>query len=92
MAQAYETRQRRNGHTIDLRDDMAALKKDFSQLTDDLGGVITQRWNGIGERVNEGAAKVGKQVRAHPIAAVGVAAGAGILTGLLVSALARKRR
>ncbi len=91
MAQAYETRHRRNG-AIDLRGDMSTLQKDLSQLTDDIGGVITQRWNGIGERVNEGATKVGKQVRAHPIAAVGVAAGAGLLAGVLVSALARRRR
>ena len=91
MAQAYETRHRRNG-AINLRDDMTTLKKDFSQLTDDLGSAITQRWNGIGERVNESAARVGKQVRAHPIAAVGVAAGAGLLAGVLVSALARRRR
>lgn len=93
MAQAYETRHRRNGSdTIDLRSDMSALQKDFSQLTGDIGSVLTERWNGIGERVNDGAAKVGKQVRARPLAAVGVAAGAGLLTGLLVSALARRRR
>ena len=93
MAQAYETRHRRNGSdAIDLRSDMSALHKDFSQLTGDIGSVITQRWNGIGEQVNEGAAKVGKQVRARPLAAVGVAAGAGLLTGLLVSAMARRRR
>jgi ElaB/YqjD/DUF883 family membrane-anchored ribosome-binding protein len=91
MAQAYETRHRRNG-SIDLRDDMTALKKDFSQLTDDLGGVITERWNGAGKRINEGAARVGKQVRAHPFAAVGAAAGAGLLAGVLISALARRRK
>jgi ElaB/YqjD/DUF883 family membrane-anchored ribosome-binding protein len=91
MAQAYETRHRRNG-AINLRDDMTTLQKDFSQLTGDIGNVIAQRWNGIGERVNDGAARVGKQVRAHPIAAVGVAAGAGLLTGVLLSALARRRR
>ncbi len=93
MAHAYETRHRRNGNgAIDLRDDMTALQKDFSRLTEDLGATITQRWNGIGERVNDGAAKVGKQVRAHPIAAVGVAAGAGLLAGALITALARRRR
>lgn len=91
MAQAYETRHRRNG-AIDLRDDMTALKKDFSQLTDDLGGVLTERWNGAGKRFNEGAARVGKQVRAHPIAALGAAAGAGLLAGVLVSVLARRRK
>ncbi len=92
MAQAYETRHRRNGSAIDLRDDMSALKKDFSQLTDDLGGVITERWNSAGKQFNEGAAKVGKQVRAHPMAAVGAAAGAGLLAGVLISALARRRK
>ena len=93
MAHAYETRHRRNGNAaINLRDDMTTLQKDFSQLTEDIGSAITQRWNGIGERVNDGAAKMGKQVRAHPIAAVGVAAGAGLLAGVLVTALARRRR
>lgn len=91
MAQAYETRHRRNG-SIDLRDDMTALKKDFSRLTDDIGGVITERWNDAGKRFNDGANRVGKQVRAHPFAAVGAAAGAGLLAGVLISALARRRK
>ena len=91
MAQAYETRHRRNG-AIDLRDDMTTLQKDFSQLTGDIGKTIAARWDGLGEQVNDGAAKVGKQVRAHPIAAVGVAAGAGLLAGVLAAGLARRRR
>lgn len=93
MAQAQETRHRRNGNgAIDLRDDMAALRKDFSQLTDDLGSAFTQKWNGVGERVNEGINRAGKQVRARPLAAVGAAAGAGLLAGVLITALARRRR
>lgn len=91
MAQAYETRHRRNG-AIDLRGDMNTLGKDFSQLTDDLGSIFTQKWNGVGERVNGGIKRVGKEVRARPFAAVGAAAGAGLLAGVLITALARRRK
>ncbi len=91
MAQAYETRHRRNG-AIDLRDDVATLQKDFAQLTGDIGKSMASRWDGLGERVNDSAAQVGKRVRAHPIAAVGVAAGAGLLAGVLAAGLARRRR
>lgn len=91
MAHAYETRHRRNG-AIDLRDDMNTLGKDFSQLTDDLSGIFEQKWNAAGERVNGGIKRVGKEVRARPFAAIGAAAGAGLLTGVLVTALARRRK
>jgi ElaB/YqjD/DUF883 family membrane-anchored ribosome-binding protein len=91
MAQAYETRHRRNG-AIDLRDDMATLQKDFSHLTDDIGSIFTQKWNAAGERVNGGIKRVGKEVRARPLAALGAAAGAGLLAGVLVTALARRRK
>jgi ElaB/YqjD/DUF883 family membrane-anchored ribosome-binding protein len=91
MAQAYETRHRRNG-AIDLRDDMSTLGKDFSQLTNDLGSIFTQKWNAAGERVNGGIKRVGKEVRARPFAAVGAAAGAGLLAGVLITALARRRK
>lgn len=91
MAQAYETRHRRNG-AIDLRDDMNTLGKDFSHLTDDLGAIFTQKWNAAGERVNGGIKRVGKEVRARPFAAVGAAAGAGLLAGVLITALARRRK
>ncbi|MGD9968393.1 MAG: hypothetical protein AB7T59_17880 [Hyphomonadaceae bacterium] len=91
MAQAYETRHRRNG-AINLHDDVTALQKDFSKLTGDIGGVIQSEWNGIGARINKSAADMGKQVRARPIAAVGVAAGVGLLAGVLVAGLARRRR
>ncbi len=89
MAQAYEARHRRNG-AIDLRDDTSTLGKDFSQLTDDLGSVFSEKWNGVGERVNGGIKRVGKEVRARPFAAIGAAAGAGLLAGVLVTALARR--
>ncbi|MEQ1818985.1 MAG: hypothetical protein ABL871_10275 [Terricaulis sp.] len=91
MAHAYETRQRRNG-AIDLRDDMSTLGKDFSQLTDDLGGIFEQKWNAAGERVNGGIKRAAKEVRARPFAAVGAAAGAGLLIGAAVTALARRRK
>ena len=91
MAHAYETRHRRNG-AIDLRDDMATLQKDISQLTGDIGDLISLRAKDVRKRVDGGGAQVGKSVRAHPIAAVGVAAGAGLLAGVLAAGLARRRR
>ena len=91
MAQAYETRHRRNG-AIDLRDDVNTLGKDFSQLTDDLGSIFTDKWNGVGERVNGGIKRAAKEVRARPFAAIGAAAGAGLVAGILVTALARRRK
>lgn len=90
MAHAYETRHRRNG-AIDLRDDVTTLQKDFSQLTGDIGDLISLRFKDVRKRVDGGAAQVGKSVRAHPIAAVGVAAGAGLLAGVLAAGLARRR-
>ena len=91
MAHAYETRHRRNG-AIDLRDDVNTLGKDFSQLTDDLGRIFTDKWNGVGERVNGGIKRAAKEVRARPFAAIGAAAGAGLVAGILVTALARRRK
>ena len=91
MAHAYETRHRCNG-AIDLRDDVNTLGKDFSQLTDDLGSIFTDKWNGVGERVNGGIKRAAKEVRARPFAAIGAAAGAGLVAGILVTALARRRK
>ena len=91
MAHAYETRHRRNG-AIDLRDDVNTLGKDFSQLTDDLGSIFTDKWNGVGERVNGGIKRAAKEVRARPFAAIGAAAGAGLVAGMLVTARARRRK
>ncbi len=91
MAHAYETRHRRNG-AIDLRDDVNTLGKDFSQLTDDLGSIFTDKWNGVGERAMGGIKRAAKEVRARPFAAIGAAAGAGLVAGILVTALARRRK
>lgn len=91
MAHAYETRHRRNG-AIDLRDDMSTLGKDLSHLTDDIGSIFTQKWNSAGERMNGGIKAAAKEVRARPFAAVGAAAGAGLLAGVLITALARRRK
>ena len=91
MAHAYETRHRRNG-AIDLRDDMNSLGKDFSQLTDDLGSIFEQKWNAAGERVNGGIKRAATEVRARPFAAIGAAAGVGLVAGVLVTALARRRK
>jgi ElaB/YqjD/DUF883 family membrane-anchored ribosome-binding protein len=90
MAQAYETRHRRNG-AIDLRDDVATLQKDFSRLSDDIGGAIKTRWTDIGKRVDGGMTYAKRQVRARPLAAVGVAAGVGLLTGLALAMRPRRK-
>lgn len=92
MAHAFETRNHRRNGAIDLRDDVTTLQKDISQLTGDIGDLIQLRWKDVRKRVDGGAAQVGKQVRAHPIAAVGVAAGAGLLAGALVASLTKRRR
>ncbi|MGD9980552.1 MAG: hypothetical protein AB7H66_08520 [Hyphomonadaceae bacterium] len=90
MAQAYETRHRRNG-AIDLRDDMATLQKDFSRLGDDIGGLIKTEWDSVGKRVDGGVKYMHGQVRKRPIAAVGVAAGVGLLAGLAFALRPRRK-
>jgi ElaB/YqjD/DUF883 family membrane-anchored ribosome-binding protein len=89
MAQAHEMRNRRhnNGSIKHLREDVTSLQKDLSALTNDLGDLLTAQWNGIGKRVDGGVSYVGDQVRTHPLAAVGIAAGAGLLAGLAISLL-----
>ena len=94
MAQAYELRHRRhnNGSIKHLREDVTSLQKDLSALTNDLGDLIALQWNGLGKRVNGGVAQMGEQVRTHPLASVGVAAGAGLLVGLAISLLSSRGR
>lgn len=88
MAQAFETRHRRNGGSVrHLREDVTTLQKDLSQLTGDVGNLISAQWNGLGQRVSGGAAYVGEQVRAHPVAAIGMAAGLGFVAGIAISAM-----
>lgn len=89
MAQAYEGRHRRRsgngssrGH---VRENMATLQKDLSQLRSDLGEMAVLQWHGLGERVNGGAHYVGEQVRARPGASLGLAVGAGLLAGIALA-------
>jgi ElaB/YqjD/DUF883 family membrane-anchored ribosome-binding protein len=96
MAESLENRRRRNGHDLrsqagHVREDMDTLRKDMSQLQSDLGELVSLQWSEIGERVNGGARYVGEQVRTHPIASVGAAAGVGLLAGLALAGMANGR-
>jgi ElaB/YqjD/DUF883 family membrane-anchored ribosome-binding protein len=93
MSQAYEPRQRRsNGQIKHLREDVTTLQKDFSKLGDDFGKLVKTEWNGIGRRVNGGVAYMEGKVRQRPFAAVGAAAGVGLLAGIALTLAARRRR
>jgi ElaB/YqjD/DUF883 family membrane-anchored ribosome-binding protein len=95
MAQAYESRTRRNGalrtHAKSVRDDVSTLQKDFSQLRNDLGTLAAMQWSDLRGRTNDSARYVGEQVRQHPATAIGIAAGAGLLAGLALSAMGNGR-
>jgi ElaB/YqjD/DUF883 family membrane-anchored ribosome-binding protein len=100
QAQETRQRRRNNGalkdHVGHVREDITGLRKDVSALANDLGALATAQWNtttqqlqvlrrSIVERANGGAHYAGEQVRAHPLSALGVAAGAGFLLGLVLS-------
>ena len=89
MAQHYEGRRERrssNGaHASHVREDMAALQKDFSKLRSDLGTLAAMQWRSMSDRVNSGVSYVGEQVRTRPIASIGLAAGAGLLAGIALA-------
>ena len=91
MAEALEGRQRRNGpmrrRTGHVRDDISALQKDLGKLSSDLGDLAGAQWNDLRERMDEGVGYVSDQVRTHPVTAVGLAAGAGLLAGLALGAM-----
>lgn len=92
MAQTYETRQRRsNGQIKHLREDVTTLQKDFSKLGDDLSGLIKTELNSVTQRVSGGVSYMKEQVQERPFAAVGVAAGVGLLAGLVLAIGARRR-
>ena len=88
MAQLYE---RRNGalrtQTDQVREDIGALQKDMSQLRSDVGELIALQWRTLGDSVGGGAAYIGEQVKTRPLASLGLAAGAGIMTGLALASL-----
>lgn len=94
MAQHYEGRRERrssNGalssHASHVREDMAALQKDFSKLRSDIGTLAAMQWRTMGDRVNSGVSYVGEQVRTRPMASIGLAAGAGLLAGIALVAM-----
>jgi ElaB/YqjD/DUF883 family membrane-anchored ribosome-binding protein len=94
MAQTYEGRhQRRNGngdlrsHANHVREDVATLQKDLSQLRSDLGGLIAMQWRAAGEQMNSGVNYMSEQVRTRPVASIGVAATAGLLAGLALASM-----
>lgn len=103
---ATESRRRNgNGsmrsHAKHVRDDMITLQKDLSQLKGDMSSmfgaqvdVLSKRASAIGEdaleRFNTGRTYVEERVQERPFAAIGVAAGAGLLAGLLLGAFSRR--
>ena len=70
-----------------VREDIGALQKDMSQLRSDVSELIALQWRTLGDQVGGGAAYVEEQVKTRPLAVLGLAAGAGILTGLALASL-----
>lgn len=80
----------------DVIEDFSELRKDVSRLADAASkaardevkhtGVRLSKLSGVMKsRASESAAYVGDKVREHPGAAVGIAVGAGLLLGLMLS-------
>jgi ElaB/YqjD/DUF883 family membrane-anchored ribosome-binding protein len=78
-----------------LRQDVDAIKEDLSRLRTDLGG-MTQQWmsrarEGMGEAAeyaqdqgSEALSVVQHQIEDHPLTAVGIALGVGLLLGAML--------
>ena len=78
-----------------LRQDVDALRDDLNRLRTDIGG-ITQQWvsrarDGMGGAVeyaqdqgSEALRSVQHQIEDHPLAAVGIALGVGVLLGAML--------
>jgi len=54
------------------------------KLMDDLRTVVAQAEDLLKSAAGDGGEKLEEQVRRHPLAAVGIAAGVGLLIGLLL--------
>jgi ElaB/YqjD/DUF883 family membrane-anchored ribosome-binding protein len=72
-------------------DDVARTASRFSERLRNNAGALHEELNAAGERFGDGAKRLGsvasEQIRAHPLAAVGIAVAAGVL----VSRLMRRR-
>ncbi|HVY83820.1 MAG TPA: hypothetical protein VG943_01700 [Caulobacterales bacterium] len=84
----------------DVAADFAELKKDVSKLAGAIGKMAKERASDAGtqfgslgrtlqDRATDGASQVGEQVRARPIAALGLSLGVGLLFGLALSSSRR---
>jgi ElaB/YqjD/DUF883 family membrane-anchored ribosome-binding protein len=71
-----------------LREDLAQLRQDVSGLASDLFGAAREQMSGAVDgakkRGMEVAETLEEQVTEHPLAAIGVAFGVGLLVGALV--------
>lgn len=80
------TQQSKSGNgSDDLRDQIATLRRDLSELTET---VRKQAKNQLGETQERAAAKVDEfedEIRRKPITAAAIAAGVGFLIGAIIS-------
>lgn len=95
MAQPMEHRQRRNGShhagAGHVREDISALQRDIGKLSTDLSALAASQWSALNERVNGGVESVSEGVRTRPIAALGLAAGIGLVAGYALAAMAAQK-
>lgn len=67
----------------ELKDDIAALRSDFSKLLSDAGNVARAQTDrtlgGAGDQIRTQKNKAESVVREHPLAAIGIAFGVGVL-------------
>lgn len=80
----------------DVLEDFAELRKDMNKLADALGRAAQHEVSATGhrienvgrsllERADDSATYVQDQVRDRPVAAIGIAAGVGMLLGMMLS-------
>jgi ElaB/YqjD/DUF883 family membrane-anchored ribosome-binding protein len=80
----------------DVLDDLSELRKDMSKLAEAANKVahaevrsaehrLESFGRGLSTRANDSAEYMSQKVRTHPATSVGIAAGAGLLIGLLLS-------
>jgi ElaB/YqjD/DUF883 family membrane-anchored ribosome-binding protein len=70
--------------TEKLMDDLRAVVRDAQTLLQAAAAESGERLEGAGESAREAAHEIDAQVRRNPWAAVGVAAGVGLVLGLLL--------
>jgi ElaB/YqjD/DUF883 family membrane-anchored ribosome-binding protein len=70
--------------TEKLMDDLRAVVRDAQTLLQGVAAESGERLEGAGESAREAVHEIDAQVRRNPWAAVGVAAGVGLVLGLLL--------